>query len=162
MMSSIDEIKIKSKVKELVKLCCTMTIATSNGCLPWIAPVSYIYNDTMFYFLSNPNSRHIKESVISKSVAVSIHSKYLTWREIKGVQMNGKIITVENSFEIIKVMKRYLEKFSSVKEFLKADNVSSIKNFITDFNVKLYKFHPKIVFYLDNSIKFGFREKVSL
>jgi len=162
--------KIKTEFINFVTMCHTMTVATSKNNVPWSAPVYYLYFDTNFYFLSNPNSRHIKEADILKIVAVSIYSIYSAWHEIKGVQMDGRISIVEKYSDSALIIKKYIEKFPSIKELpmgkidfsLKNIAQNLIKNLTTNFNVKLYQFNPKTIFYLDNSVKFGFRERVFL
>ena len=74
--------------------------------------------------------------------------------------MSGSIQAVEGSLEAIQVLRAYLKKFPFTKEFFKKKSSLNLENFWERFGVKLYRFKPSLVYYLDNRIRFAFREEV--
>ncbi|MBE9544544.1 MAG: hypothetical protein IMF02_08640, partial [Proteobacteria bacterium] len=48
------------------------------------------------------------------------------------------------------------------KEFFKENISLDLDTFAQRFGVKLYRFIPTLVYYLDNQIRFAFREEVTL
>ena len=74
--------------------------------------------------------------------------------------MAGAIAPVESGLEAIQVLKAYLKKYPFTKEFFGQNTALDLKSFGERFGVKLYKFIPELVYYLDNQIRFAFREAV--
>jgi uncharacterized protein YhbP (UPF0306 family) len=140
----------------------TMTLATARNDVAWAAPVYYVFFKSGFYFLSDPQSRHIQEAHQSGQTSAAIHAFASTWREIRGVQMSGRIEAVESSLEALQVFKEYLKKYPFTKEFFSKDVSLNLQSFGERFGVKLYKFVPGLIYYLDNHIRFAFREVVKL
>ena len=56
----------------------------------------------------------------------------------------------------------YLKKFPFTKEFFISDQELDLNAFAKRFKVKIYKFKPDLVYYLDNGLRFGFKEKIIL
>src|SRR3990172_10465710 len=67
-----------------------MTIASSNGNVPWAAAVFYANADFVLYFLSNPKSRHGMNIAENSQVSAAIHEDYHDWRKIRGIQLEGR------------------------------------------------------------------------
>jgi hypothetical protein len=147
---------------ELIQEQSTMTLATANGDVAWSAPVYYVFFKSCFYFFSDPTSRHIQESLASGQASCSIYANASTWQEIRGVQMSGGVETVAPRLGAIEVIRAYLKKFPFTKDFFKPGQALDLDAFAKRFKVKLYRFKPTLVYYLDNSIRFGFREEVIL
>ena len=74
--------------------------------------------------------------------------------------MSGSIQPVESKLEAFQVLRVYLKKFSFTKEFFKKHTPMDPASFWERFGVKLYQFKPSLVYYLDNRIRFAFREEV--
>ena len=140
----------------------TMTLATARGDVAWSAPVYYVFLKSCFYFFSDPTSRHIQESLASGQASSSIYANASTWQEIRGIQMSGQMETVSARLGTIEVIRAYLKKFPFTKDFFKPGQSLDLEAFSKRFKVKLYRFKPTLVYYLDNSIRFGFREEVLL
>ncbi len=140
----------------------TMTLATARGEVAWAVPVYYVFFKAVFYFLSAPESRHIKEALENGLASSAIYASGSTWQEIRGLQMSGSIQAVEGRLEAFQVLHVYLKKFPFTKEFFKKDTSMDPQNFWKRFGVKLYRFKPSLVYYLDNRIRFAFREEVTL
>lgn len=140
----------------------TMTLATASQDVAWAAPVYYVFFKSGFYFLSDPQSRHIQEALQSGQAASAIHAAASTWQEIRGLQMAGAIEAVESGLEALGALKEYLKKYPFTREFFGQNAPLDLRSFSQRFGVKLYKFVPARVFYLDNRIRFAFKETVTL
>ena len=140
----------------------TMTLATASKDQAWAAPVYYVFLKSRFYFLSNPKSRHIQEALQSGQTSSAIHVSASTWQEIRGLQMTGEIEPVKEGLEALYVLKEYLKKYPFTKELFGRNTSLDLKSIGERFGVRLYKFVPTLVYYLDNQIRFAFREVVKL
>jgi uncharacterized protein YhbP (UPF0306 family) len=65
----------------------TMTLATTAQDEAWAAPVYYVFFRSAFYFLSSPESRHIREALEKGRASSAIFASGSTWQEIRGLQM---------------------------------------------------------------------------
>jgi uncharacterized protein YhbP (UPF0306 family) len=153
---------LKKLAVELIEGQSTMTLATAKGNVAWSAPVYYVFFKSSFYFFSDPTSRHIQESLASGQASCSIYANASTWQEIRGIQMSGHMENVPPRLGAIEVIRAYLKKFPFTKDFFKPGQAMDLDAFVKRFKVKLYRFKPTLVYYLDNSIRFGFREEVIL
>ena len=140
----------------------TMTLATAGSDMAWAAPVYYVFFKSAFYFLSAPESRHIKEALENGRASSAVYASGTTWQEIRGLQMSGSVQAVESNLEAIQVLRAYLKKFPFTKEFFKKKSSMNPESFWERFGVKLYRFKPTLVYYLDNRIRFAFREEVKI
>ena len=147
---------------DLIEEQSTMTLATAKGDVAWSAPVYYVFFKSCFYFFSDPTSRHVQESLASGQASSSIYANASPWQEIRGIQMSGQMETVSARLGTIEVIRAYLKKFPFTKDFFKPGQALDLEAFTKRFKVKLYRFKPTLVYYLDNSIRFGFREEVLL
>jgi hypothetical protein len=140
----------------------TMTLATANRNSAWAAPVYYAYFKTCFYFFSDPTSRHIQESLMSGQASAAIYAAASTWQGIRGIQMSGKIENISAGLMAVEALRAYLKKFPFTKNFFSPGKNLDLSAFSRRFKVKLYRFNPDLIYYLDNGIRFGFRERVTL
>jgi uncharacterized protein YhbP (UPF0306 family) len=138
----------------------TMTLATTNGTAAWAAPVYYQYHGNAFYFFSDPNSRHIRETSGDNRAAAAIHGEVEGWRGIKGVQMSGWVRKVSTGVAGARAVVAYLKKFPFITDFFDPGAAVDLAALTDRFSVRLYRFDPKLVFYQDNQIRFGFRVEV--
>jgi len=76
--------------------------------------------------------------------------------------MAGTIEPVPGGLEALQAMKEYLKKYPFTKEFFGKNASMDLASFGERFGVKLYKFVPVLIYYLDNQIRFAFREVVKL
>jgi hypothetical protein len=91
-----------------------------------------------------------------------MHAAASTWKEIRGLQMTGRIRVLNPGLDAIQVLRAYLNKYPFTKEFFKENISLDLDTFAQRFGVKLYRFIPTLVYYLDNQIRFAFREEVTL
>ena len=140
----------------------TMTLATAQAQVAWAAPVYYVFSNSFFYFFSDPTCRHIVESLASGQAASAIYASGSSWQEIRGIQMSGSVKAISVGFEAIEVVRAYLKKFFFTREFFSSHEDLDLSSFTKRFRVKLYRFAPDLVYYMDNSIRFGFRESINI
>ena len=76
--------------------------------------------------------------------------------------MSGRIKAVKPGLEAVQVLRAYLKKYPFTSEFFKDSPSLDLDAFAKRFGVKLYGFMPSLVYYLDNQIRFAFREEVTL
>ena len=160
--SNPKEQELKRLTEDLIKAQSTMTLATARGDVAWAAPVYYVYLNSCFYFFSDPTSRHIQESLSGGQASSAIYAPASTWQEIRGIQMSGLIEVISPGLEAVEAVRAYLKKFTFTKDFFTSGQVPDLGAFARRFRVKLYRFNPSLIYYMDNSICFGFRERVSL
>ena len=157
-----DPKKVKKLTEELINEQNTLTLATCNEKEAWAAPVYYVFMKSAFYFFSDPASRHINEALGTGQASGAIHGHAAGWQEIRGIQMTGCIKTLSMGLESAEAIRDYLRKFQFTKEFFSSGMTLNLDAFTSRFRVKLYKFKPNLIYYLDNSLRFGFREQVKL
>ena len=153
---------LKNLAEGLIKAQSTMTLATARENIPWVAPVYYVYLKYYFYFFSDPTSRHIQESLAGNQASSAIYAPASTWKEIRGIQMSGSVENISPGLEAIEAVRVYLKKFAFTKDFFTPGQSLDLSTFTSRFRVKLYRFKPSLIYYMDNSIRFGFREEVCL
>ena len=154
--------RLRTLTKNLIEGQNTMTLATAQGDAAWAAPVYYVFFRSAFYFFSDPGSRHIQESLASCQASAAIHSDASSWKEIRGVQMSGSLNMVSGKLEAVETIGKYLKKFGFTQDFFSKDQTMDLDAFAKRFHVRLYKFKPTLIYYLDNSIRFGFREAIDI
>ena len=135
-----------------------MTLSTFDGGSSWAAPVYYMFSARSFYFFSNKEARHISDlRQTGAACAAAVFYDDNRVENIKGLQMQGHIEKVDRKVE------SYLKALEYVKKFqIECDRNRIIDFFYKAYNASFYKFVPESVFYMDNSIRFGFRQSISL
>src|SRR3970282_361427 len=102
---------LKRQILDYIQAHNTMTLATSAGDVPWAATGFYASDDLRLYFFSAPDSRHCQNLTANPRVAVTIQEDYHDWRQIKGIQLEGKVMAVDSLLEKGKVMVVFSRKF---------------------------------------------------
>jgi uncharacterized protein YhbP (UPF0306 family) len=160
--SSSDAHELRKQAEELVRQVTTMTLSTALRGGPWAAPVYYASRGFLFYFFSDPGSRHIREAIESGRAAAAIFPEVTSWRDIRGIQMSGSVSRIPPGIEAWKALRAYLQKFPFTKEFFDPAQEIDLEAFAGRFRVRLYVFKPALLYYMDNRIRFSFRESISL
>jgi uncharacterized protein YhbP (UPF0306 family) len=155
---------ITRKTLELLHSEHIMTLSTHDGARAWSTPVYYVLSNKAFYFFSNPDSRHILNAKGHPSVAASVHTPSSGWSDIRGVQMEGVVGEAGFDMASTAAFALYISRFTFIHEMGKAPlgSMMSFSALEASFKVKWHKFTPKTVYYLDNGIRFGYREEVTL
>lgn len=157
-----DPEKLKTLAERFVSENSVMVLATADAGLPWAAAVYYVYHRGGFCFFSDPDSRHIKQAQTTHKAAATIFACGTTWQQIRGIQMQGEIERIGPGLTAARIIADYLRKFSFSLDFFSSGTEISLEAFSSRFKVNLYCFQPLQIYYLDNSIRFGFRQKVLL
>jgi len=129
-----------------------MTVATAQ---PWAAAVFYVNDGYALYFLSSPQSRHCRGLGADARVAVTVHEDYADWREIKGVQLEGRAEPVADA-DLPRVRELYAAKFPFVGTGASAAIVAALAR------VSWYCIAARRVCFVDNSAGFGHRDCIDL
>jgi uncharacterized protein YhbP (UPF0306 family) len=127
----------------------TMVLATS-GEGPWAAPVYYLFREGSFYFFSSPKSRHVTEALAGGRCAAAIFREGDDWREIEGLQMEGR---VEEAGPDAAVFAAYLRRFPEAAVL----GGKELGGFLEKLRTRLYRFVPERRLYLNNRLGFGKR-----
>jgi len=133
-----------------------MTLATSAGAYPWASDVYFAASAYELIFFSSPASRHSLNLVANPFCAATIHPPASSWREIKGLQMEGIAEPIEGVDPTAQAILVYSAKFAFARDLL-ANPFQLGKKAL---NVKAHIFRPNRIHYLDNSLGFGTRFSV--
>ena len=93
--------------------------------------------------------------------AASIFRDGDDWREIEGLQMDGKLERVQLGSQAVGVFRAYLNKLPKVKRSF-PDLTLDLTRFTQHFRTKLYAFVPEHVFYLNNQPGLDKRREIRL
>ncbi len=154
--------ELKDRAKDLIKNQNTLTLATALEGHAWATPVYYANLAFSFYFFSDPSSRHIREAMGSRQAAAAVFEPASSWQGIRGIQMSGRIRSLSPGLEAARALRAYLKKYPFTKEFFGKDQSFDLNLFLSRFSVRLYRFKPSLLYYMDNSIRFSFRAEISL
>ena len=151
---------LKQQILDYLKSHNTMTLATCAGDLPWAATVFFASDDLRLYFFSAPESRHCQNLTANSKVAVTVQEDYRDWRAIKGIQLEGRVESVDSLLEKAKALAIYGRKYpDAIKLFTDPSSGVFHKAFL---KVKFYCVTPEKVFFIDNSQGFGKRQELVL
>lgn len=152
----------KTQAIDLINQQNTMALATARQNTAWAAPVYYSFYKASFYFFSDPGSRHISEAMENKQCSAAIYPHVNTWQAIRGIQISGRIRLVPPGLTAVQAVRAYVRKFPFTNYFFKPGQALDLDSFEKQFQVRLYRLEPNLVYYLDNQVKFGFRIEVKL
>ena len=95
----------QSIVREIIAETRYMTVATTDGQRPWLAPVQFCADEALnFYFVSLPTSRHAEHIVRNARVGLALFDSQQPPFTGRGVQLDGVASTYsdeENPFATI-------------------------------------------------------------
>jgi uncharacterized protein YhbP (UPF0306 family) len=152
--------ELKRQILDYLESHNTMTLATSQGDVPWAATVFFASDEFRLYFFSSPDSRHCRNLEANARVAVTIQEDYHDWKAIKGIQLEGKVLRVEGVIEKAKAMATYTRKYPAVmKVFANPAGGAFYQAFL---KVKFYCVVPEKLFYIDNQQGFGKRQELTI
>src|SRR4030042_767782 len=153
---------LRKLAEDLIREQNTMTLSTAVKDVAWAAPVYYANLAFTFYFFSDPGSRHIQEALASRQAAAAIFHQSSTWREIRGIQMSGSLHPLSLGLESVRALRASLKKFPFAQEFFVFGEKLDLEGFAKTLRVRLYRFQPDLLYYMDNRIRFSFRERIEL
>ncbi len=131
------------------------SLATFGSDGPWAAAVFYVSDRFDLYFLSSPTSRHCENIARDPRVAATEQQDYADWPEIKGLQLEGTASDLSGADEA-RALRLYGEKYPVIGAISLAP-LAIVKALA---RARWYRFVPKRVYFIDNSIAFGRRDEL--
>lgn len=135
-----------------------MTLATCAGNVPWASDVYFARSGLDLIFFSSPGSRHCRNLVANPLCAVSVRAPVATWRDIRGVQMEGVAGRAETVSEKAAAIAAYVAKFPFARDLV-ASPAGMIRS---AFRAQAHIFRPTRIRYLDNRRGIGVRYSVGI
>ncbi|MGD2087235.1 MAG: pyridoxamine 5'-phosphate oxidase family protein [Candidatus Aminicenantes bacterium] len=121
---------------------------TAEGA-PIVHTVAYVSDGATIYFVTHKESRKAQNISSNSAVAYTVDDDdYEDWTEIIGIQGMGKASLLEDKEELEKVQGLMMKKFPQMA------------NLPPDPNMVFYKVEPTEIYYLDNTVSFGHRDRV--
>ncbi len=133
-----------------------MTLATSADGHPWATDVYFAASGYELFFFSSPASRHSRNLVANPLCAATVHPSAASWREIKGLQIEGMAECITGVEATAHASLVYCAKFPFARGLF-ANPLEMGKKAL---NVKAHLFRPERIHYLDNGLGFGTRFSV--
>jgi uncharacterized protein len=130
-----------------------MTLATCADNVPWASDVYFAASGLELVFFSSLDSRHSRNLAVNPACAVTVHAPVATWREIRGLQIEGSAGLPVTAGEKAQALATYLEKFSFARDLM-ASPVGAVR---TVFRAHAHVFRPTRIRYLDNRLGIGAR-----
>lgn len=131
-----------------------MTLATTGPQGVWAAAVFYVNDGFDLIFLSAGHTRHAQNITAVPHIAATIQEDYRDWQEIKGIQLEGRVLLLSDVSRETAVA-RYLQKYPFLA---KADE--KMQAALTQVN--WYLLQPEKLYFIDNSLGLGHRDEIAL
>jgi uncharacterized protein YhbP (UPF0306 family) len=149
--------ELHATVRDFIAAQNTLTLATTNADgSPHACDLFYAYADDAFYFLSDPKTRHVQNLAREPRVSATIHGPSRGWQDIRGVQIDGTAVRVNDSAERARAFAQYLAKYAFVREFLPSAEILGCAHEIFGV-VDLFKLTPRWLRWIDNTKTFGYK-----
>lgn len=154
--------ELERLVEEFLDANTTVTLAGSLADTPWAAAVYYARQGFDLIFFSSTRSRHATIFEQNPRAAGAVHGCYTSWREIKGLQMEGIVERITGVRARAQALATYLRRYPFAAEFLIDPKVLSPRIAEKMARVTLYVFRPEAILHMDNSTGFGTRWKLAI
>jgi uncharacterized protein YhbP (UPF0306 family) len=135
-----------------------MTLATCVDAAPWATDVYFASDGFDLVFLSSPRSRHSRNLAVNPACAATIHPPATSWREIRGLQIEGEVQAPEGAVAKARALAAYLKKFPFARDLI-AHPAQTAGAFA---NATLQVLRPSRLRYLDNAVGIGTRWSLRL
>ena len=149
--------ELQQRVSDYLREHNVATLATTGSDGPWASAVFYASDGYTLYFLSSPTTRHCSNLQQNPRVAATIQAECRDWKEIKGVQLEGKVSELAGAEEA-RARGLYAEKFPMVGQLSKLP--PAIAEALA--RVRWYRLDPARLHFIDNSVAFGQRDEIDL
>ena len=143
----------EAAVRTLFAEVAAMTLATCAGDRPWASDVYFVADGWKLVFFSSPASRHGRNLAANPACAATIHPVVASWRDIHGLQLEGRGEPVEGLIAMARAAAVYCGKFPFAKALLEAPGETTAKM----TRVRPHVFVPTAVRLTDNRQGFGTR-----
>ncbi len=129
-----------------------VTLATCTAADLWAAAVFYVNSGFDLIFLSAGHTRHAQNLAANPQVAAAIQADYTDWREIKGIQLEGRVQQLTGA-EREMAITLYKTRFPFLQ-----DAPPPVQRAFDQVN--WYRLTPAHLYLIDNSQGFGHRDQV--
>jgi len=131
----------------------TLVLATVDGeANPRSTPLFFLADDDLrLYWFSARSSLHSCNCALNPRASVAIFRNTRNWRQIRGVQMDGRVSVISDRALRRQLTHDYCARFGLEDRFRGAIRRSA-----------LYCFTPAWLRYMDNSREFGFKFELKL
>lgn len=131
--------KLQQIAKEIIQSNIYLTLGTSDGEIPWTAPLFYACsNNYIFYFISQLDCLHVKHILHNPSVSFAIFDSHQKEGTGNGIQASGKAFILNNN-ELDEAFTYYHTSFVSMTK----------KNFTGKAPYRFFKIIPENFYILD-------------
>lgn len=129
--------KIEKIIRNNLKNCHMMSLATVDGSKPWVATVYYAVDDDLnLYWASPEDTNHSQHITNNQKVAVAIPVVHKKSEPVVGIQIEGIANQVKGSANIRPIADQYAVEYGFNKKWVEKFSNDQTKH-------KLYKFSPK-------------------
>ncbi len=138
----------------------TLTLGTLNpDGSPYLCDLFYVHDATpSLYFLSDPHTQHAQNLARISQISATVHHTTKDWQTIRGVQIIGKAMRVNEATDRQHGFEIYVAKFPFVRKWL--PSVERLGQAHPLFGViELYKITPRWLRWIDNTQGFGHKEE---
>ena len=143
----------EAAVRTLFAEVAAMTLATCAESRPWASDVYFVADGWKLVFFSSPGSRHCRNLEANPACAATIHPVVASWRDIHGLQLEGRVEPVKGLIAMGRAAAVYCAQFPFAKALLEAPGESAAKM----ARVRPHAFIPQSVRLTDNRQGFGTR-----
>jgi uncharacterized protein YhbP (UPF0306 family) len=127
----------------------TLNLATAGPEGPWAAAVLYVHEDLELYFTSVAATRHGRAVETTHRAAGTINDDCVDWISMKGVQVEGDVVPVDDVAERTRVVAAYLARFPFAAALWNGDTDAT--RIGADPGIHgFYKLTPRRVLFTDN------------
>jgi nitroimidazol reductase NimA-like FMN-containing flavoprotein (pyridoxamine 5'-phosphate oxidase superfamily) len=116
---------------------------------PLVHTVGYASEGAVLYIMTDRPSRKARNIMNNPNVAYAVDENYDDFLSIKGIQMEGKARIVPEKAEIEKARGLLVKKFKQYSTLP------------PNRDIVIIKIEPVEGYYLDNSVRFGHRERIT-
>ncbi len=156
-------VEVRQAIRQLLESHNTLTLATTDGESPWATAVFFASDAELnLYFVSDRRTQHGRNLADNGRVAGAVSADCTTWREIRGLQLQGQV-TVLEGLARLSALKTYLSKFPDVSSLLERPqdkNEETIATRLREANI--YRLSPDWIRLIDNGLGFGYKEELIL
>ncbi len=142
---------LKEKIYEYLSDHYYLNLATiSPQGRPMAHTMAYVSEGAVVYMATNKNTRKVQNIMQNPYVAYTVDEDDPDWFNMQALQIEGRASIIEDEEELREVGEILAAKFPIAADM--PPDPDSI----------MIKIEPEVVYYLDYSIKFGYREQVNL
>ena len=142
--------ELKQKISEYLATHFYLNLATvSPECRPMAHTMAYVSEDTTVYLATNRSTRKVRNIMHNPAVAYTVDEDDPDWFDMQARQVAGWASVVEDEEEMRRIGEIMVGKFPVIADMP------------PDPDTVLIKIVPDIVYYLDYSVEFGYRDRAT-